>query len=107
MNINKLIKDTLKPLGLPVEFQSYSGDKKTYITFFVYDEFGEQFAENKEIVTGYYVQIDIWSNGDYTSFSESVKTLMENIKFKRTSSVDLYEKETKIYHKATRFKYLK
>ena len=107
MNINKTVKDTLKSLGVPVEFQSYSGNQKTHITFFCYNEFGEVFAENRELVTGYYVQVDLWSDKDYVVLSENIKTAMESAGFKRTSSADSFEKEMKIYHKAMRFKYTK
>jgi hypothetical protein len=106
LNINKFIKDTLKPLGAPVEFQKYSGDQSTYITFFCYNELGEVYAENKEVITGYYLQVDLWSKGDYMELADNIKTAMENAGFRRTSSIDLYEKDTEIYHKAIRFNYL-
>ena len=107
MNINKKIKDILSPFSVPVEFQSYSGDQNTYITFFCYNELGEVYAENKEIVTGYYVQVDLWSKGDYMVLADSIKSAMINAGFKRTSVADLYEKDTQIFHKAMRFKYTK
>jgi hypothetical protein len=100
--------DTLEPhVGVPVGFQTYSGDAETYITFFVYNEQGELFADDDEIETGYYIQVDIWTKSDYKALEELIKTLMKSAGSKRTTSVDLYEKETQIYHKGIRFKYLK
>ncbi len=66
--INKLVIDTLKPLGIPVGFQKYSGADTTYITFHEYLQTGEEFEEDEEAFTGHYVQVDIWSKADYTSY---------------------------------------
>ncbi|MCY6354516.1 hypothetical protein [Clostridium sp. ZS2-4] len=103
--INKLVMRALKPLNIPVSFQKYYGKEHTYITFFSYLEKGEQYADNEEKVTGYYIQVDIWSRRDYTNLYEKVKNIMKAAGFIRTSAVDLYEKDTRIYHKAIRFFY--
>ncbi len=107
VNVNKLIKDTLKPLNIPIEFQAYSGKEKTYITFFCYNEQGEVYAENQEIMTSCYFQVDLWSDKDYLTFTENIRLKMETAGFKRTSSADFFEKDTKVYHKAMRFIYTK
>ena len=62
--INKLVIDTLKPLGVPVGFQKYSGAEATYITFHEYLQSGEEFEEDVEAFTGHYVQVDIWTKTD-------------------------------------------
>ena len=104
--INSLIVQALKPLDVPVSFQKYSGRENTYITFFSYLEQGEQYADNEEKAVGYYIQVDIWSKNDYTELAEKVKSRMKAAGFIRTSAADLFEKDTKIYHKALRFFYL-
>lgn len=104
--INKLIKDTLSSLGVPVSFQTYSGNEKTYITFFSYNEQGEEWAENKEIATCFYVQVDIWSKFDYVKLEEKIKQAMEPVGFRRVSAQELYESDTKTFHKALRFVYV-
>ncbi|MDQ7095944.1 hypothetical protein REC12_20325 [Desulfosporosinus sp. PR] len=106
MNYKKLIKDALTPLGIPVEFQKYSGTSSVYITFFCYNEQGEAWAENDEIATGYYVQVDIWSKSDYSTLEEQVLGAMQDAGFYRKTSQDFYEEDTKIYHKAMRFVYV-
>jgi len=64
-------------------------------------------AENEEIATGYYVQVDLWSKGgDDSSLVNQVKSALEIEGFKRTTALDLYESETQIYHKAMRFSYV-
>lgn len=103
MNINKLIIDTLSPIGVPVEFQTYTGKESTYITFFTYLEQGEEFADDEEIITGHYVQIDVWSTGNYKDIAKKVKERMKQAGFRRRSENELYEKDTKIFHKVLRF----
>jgi hypothetical protein len=106
MSLNKLVIDTLKPIGVPVAFQTYSGTAQTYITFFCYNSKGELFADDEEIETGFYIQVDVWSKGDYTSIVPQVKELMTAAGFRRTTETELYEPDTKIYHKVLRFSYV-
>lgn len=103
MSINSLIIDTLKPLGIPVEFQTYDGEETTYITFFTYLEQGEDYSDDLEENTGYYIQIDLWSEGNLSRLKkETVKLLTKNNFIKRTIN-DLYEPDTKMFHKCCRF----
>ncbi|MED2846983.1 structural protein, partial [Bacillus toyonensis] len=50
-------------------------------------------------------QVDIWSfmpvKGD---LKEAVNTSMKNIAFKRITTANLYESDTKIYHYGMRFR---
>lgn len=103
--MRKLVKDTLTPAGVPVEFMKYSGTATTYITFFFYNEQGEDWAENEETATGYSLQVDIWSLSDYTVLEGQVKSLMQAAGFIRTAAIDLYESDTKVYHRAIRFNF--
>ena len=106
MSLNKMIIDTLKPLGVPVAFQTYEGKEKTYITFFEYNQFSALNADDEEQQTAHFIQVDVWSKGDYTSIVQQVKERMIAAGFRRTSEVDLFEQETKTYHKAIRFSYI-
>lgn len=101
--INNLVMKALKHLNVPVSFQKYSGKEHTYITFFSYLEKGEMYADNEEKVTGHYIQVDIWSKKDYTSLYKRVENAMKAAGFRKTSVADLFEKDTKIYHKAIRY----
>ncbi|QGG47349.1 hypothetical protein [Heliorestis convoluta] len=88
---------------MPVSFQTYSGKADTYITFFTYLDKAEQHADDREVATGHYVQIDIWSKGDYTVLVQEVQRQMEEAGFQKISFTDLYEKDLKIYHKVMRY----
>jgi hypothetical protein len=104
--INKIIIDTLKPLKIPVAFQKYSGKAETYITFNEYLATGEEYEDDEESLTAHYVQVDIWSKADYTDVVKNVKELLLKTGFKRLNEIDLYEEDTKIYHKGLKFYYL-
>ncbi len=104
--INKILLDALKSLKIPVSFQKYSGKAKTYITFHEYLVSGEEYEDDVESLTAHYIQVDVWSNGDYTAIAKNVKELLLKAGFKRLNEIDLYEEETKIYHKGLKFYYL-
>lgn len=104
--ISKILLDALKPLKIPVSFQKYSSKAKTYITFHEYLVSGEEYEDDVESLTAHYIQVDIWSKDDYTAIVKNVKELLFNVGFKRLNEIDLYEEETKIYHKGLKFYYL-
>lgn len=109
-NINNEILKTLQSnstlvnlVNGRISFLTNKSGQYPAITYFVYNEMGELYADNQEISTGYYIQIDIWSQENYTNIVyELMKTMMQ-AGYRRTSSADLYESDTKIYHKAIRF----
>lgn len=108
--MNDEIKQTLKVLNIPVFFQHHLGSEKTYITFFFYDKGNEDSSDDECEIEGYYPQIDLWSNTDYTNLEEQIKSVMKSAGFIFTNGQDLYEQDTGIYHLALRFfkaKYLK
>lgn len=104
--INELIIDALKSLKIPVAFQRYTGIARTYITFHEYFVTGEEYEDDEEILTGHYIQVDVWSRSDYTDLVNRVKILLMNKGFKRINEIDLYENDFKIYHKGLKFYYL-
>lgn len=104
--INKLIMDTLKPLKIPVAFQNYSGKLENYITFHEYLAVGEEYDDDEEALTAHYIQVDVWSKSDYTDIVKNIKEVLLKAGFKRLNEIDLYEEDTKIYHKGLKFYYL-
>lgn len=106
MSINSKVITALSGLGIPVSFQTYSGTADTYITFFCYLETGELYSDDIQQGTAYYLQVDVWSKGNYVNIVEQVKLAMVNAGFSFLSAYDLYETDTKIYHKVLRFHYM-
>lgn len=78
-------------------------DKKLYLEYEIINEFGVEYSEGNEDFTTHIVQVDIFSTGDYTQLEKVVKKVMIQNNFNRDMAVDLYEKETGLYHKAMRF----
>ncbi len=107
MTVNELILNTLKPLGVPVGFQTVSQTADTYITYFCYLEQNTLYADDVENAKEFYVQVDIWSKENYSNIVERVKSAMKVAGFIFLDGRDLYENGTKIYHKALRFYYMK
>jgi hypothetical protein len=108
MNYKEIIQTALSFLKVPVSFQVYRGTATTYVTFFCYNEQGEEYAENIQTATGYYVQVDIWSiTANYDTLAEQIKTAMTSAGFQGYTAQDLYESDTKIFHKAVRFNIIK
>lgn len=105
MNLNNLIINTLNPINVPVSFQTYTGNATTYITFFEYNQQGAVFADDTEQRTQYSVQVDVWTKGNYKAVVEQVRTLMTNAGFIRNSEGELYENDTRTFHKYFRFYY--
>jgi len=101
--MNDIVMDTLKGLNIPIQFQVYTGKEKTYITFFEYNMQNEEYSEDEIEVEGYYFQIDIWSVEDYTELVKKTKKLLEANNFRFIDQEDLYEKDTKIFHKGLRY----
>ncbi len=104
--MNHLVITALEGIGVPFELHNYEGDFKTYITYFFYNSKGERFADNEEVLTGHYLQLDVWSDGNYNQLVKEVKQRLKSVGFKRTTEADLYENDTGVYHKGMRFFYL-
>lgn len=96
----------LASTGVQVSRLHYEGSKNPYIVWFIYNENGEAFAENEEIETGYYVQVDIYTKGDFTDLYKQVLQVMTAAGYYRTYATETYETDTKLNHKIIRFKYV-
>ena len=103
MSVNARVMEALSDLGIPIRFQHYSGQEKPYLTFFNYLESGELYADDDEMITGYYTQLDLWSEGDYAELVEQIHTRMTGAGFLRRSFSDLYEQNTNLHHKVMRY----
>jgi hypothetical protein len=115
ININ--IKAFLRTILTDPEIINLTGDKKVhflhaispvapYVEYEIFDEDGALWAEGEEISTNYYVQVDIFSKGDYSILENKIKEKMLSADFERDMAADLYEPAPiDLYHKAMRFNY--
>lgn len=102
-----LVSNKLEELGHKVRWQLRPEPPYPSLTFAFIDTSGEVFADDKEIETAYYCQVDVWSKGDYTQLVKDAKEKMLEIGFGRYAEYDDYEKDTNVYHKILRFSKLK
>ena len=105
LDINNLIETTLKPTDLPISFQVHSGVATTYITYTEYLGQAETFSDDEDETEGHYVQINVYSKENYNNIVKQVKALMKKAGFGRTTEINLYENDTKLFHKGIRYFY--
>ena len=109
MNDYELIKSifdnfTVEGKKIPAEFRTYTGKSKTYITYTFTDDDPALFAEDQEVGSVAYIDIDIFSSGNYLAIEKKIKEVMKANNFIRTgSSPDMYENDTGLYHKTLEF----
>ncbi|MBO8164700.1 MAG: DUF3168 domain-containing protein [Brevibacillus sp.] len=75
-----------------------------YITFFELTNFDDLYLDDSASASEIHFQIDIWAKGNTSPFAVEVDKTMKSIGFARTSATDLYENDTKTYHKALRYR---
>ena len=80
-------------------------EKKPAISYYEMDNSVSSKADDEEYSSNIAIQVDIWakSSSECSKLAIEVNEKMEDLDFERTLSVDLYEQETKIYHKTMRF----
>lgn len=105
MSLNPLIISTLEPIGVPVDFMVYEGEEPTYIVFMQYNENGVLFADDEEIKVQHSVQISIYHKTNADLVISEVEARMKEAGFRRNNKYDLYEEDTKTFHKVIRYFY--
>ncbi|MED0672036.1 DUF3168 domain-containing protein [Aneurinibacillus aneurinilyticus] len=79
-------------------------DEFPRITFFEMDNVDDRFADDEAISSEIRIQIDIWSKKSTPNIADEVDKTMKSLGFRRTASADLYEEDTKVFHKGMRYK---
>lgn len=105
--MNQLILHTLSQVGAPVSFQTHTGPETTYITFFEYNQYPTLSMDDDDEQIAHSIQVDVWSKGNYLTLVRNVKKAMRQAGFKWMFETEIYEEETKDYHKVLRFSYFK
>ncbi|KEI02906.1 prohead protease [Clostridium botulinum C/D] len=104
--LNKILNDSEIINLLPNKkafFLRAEAPQNPYLEYEIVNEYGANYEGNKETFTTYVIQVDIFSKGDYTSLEDIVKKKLLSAGFNRDMAADLYEKDTKLFHKAMRF----
>ncbi len=104
MTIREKTKKALNLLDITSGYQEIINPPETYITFFEYD-YEYEYSEDEVNRAIYIVQVDLWTkNPKYKHLEKQIIDAMESEDFYLDDEEDLYEKDTKMYHKAFRFK---
>ena len=78
----------------------------TYIEYRILSDTDKDFAGNTNMTELYSIQIDIFSYGDYIELAKTIKKVLKAKGYLYLSGDgDFYEPDTRLYHKAMRFKY--
>lgn len=105
MSLNKLIRDTLSPLGVPVAFANYNQTADTYIVFIEYNQASRMNADDQEVITKHFFQVDVFSKSNYLQLVEELKERMKQAGFNRMFESETYEEDMRMYRKILRFNY--
>lgn len=97
------LKAILSQFGAPAANLTYGGTAQTYITYQIYDETGQDFADDQEISGSYFVQVNIFSKSNYEELVNNVYDAMIENGFTRMFGTEFFENDTKFYHKVYRF----
>jgi hypothetical protein len=73
-------------------------------SYFELGNIGNLYADNQEIGSEIIYQIDLWSKASLTAYALGVDSAMTSLDFTRIQSIDMYEEDTRIYHKSMRYK---
>lgn len=104
MNDYELIKNIFKDFEVPVEYLTYKGKSKTYVTYTFTGDDPKLFGDNKELGSVISIDIDIFSDSNFLAIEEKIKTIMEANNYIRVGcSPDMYEEDTGLYHKTIEF----
>jgi len=104
--MNELIEQILNGFMVPVSFLYYDGNAPAYVTYQHTDSDSVLAADDRIINYVDYYDFDIFSKGNFFPIKEALKERLTAAGFiwqPSRSSADIYEKETKYYHKTLCF----
>jgi hypothetical protein len=102
-NINPLIINSLKQAGVPYAKGLYRGDAETYINFTVYNEMGEDFADDVEHSTMFYLSVSVFAKGSPIEAAAKARKALEDAGFDHVNSEEETEEDTLLNAKKMRF----
>ena len=101
---------TIDKVEIPVSYMFYEGHGEPYVVYMQQD--ADKSLSGDDELLGYvdYYDFDIYAKGNYFAIVEGVKKILKENGFvwqPSRSSQDMYETDTKYYHKTLNFAYLK
>jgi hypothetical protein len=100
--IETLLNDKNKGLGVPVSFMFYDGNATTYVTYMQLDKDNTEAGDDTILGCVQYYDFDIYSKSNYLSVVANLIEIMTAAGWTyqpSRDSPDMYERDTKYYHK--------
>lgn len=105
--IEKTLSDfTVNGKKIPVKFLRYNGNEETYITYMETDAESALHGDDELLNYIEYYDFDIYTKGNYRPIIKALKGLLTGVGFMwepDRSSADMYDDDTKYYHKTLCF----
>ena len=90
--------------SVPVDHLRYKGTSKTFVTWSILGERPSLCADDEQIFSVVSVDIDVFSNGNYSKLITEIKRRMkENGWLWLEDSPEMYEDDTGLYHRTITF----
>ena len=113
--MNELIESifqnfTVDGVEIPVSFMFYEGHGEPYVTYMQQDADGSISGDDDLIGYVDYYDFDVYAQGNFLNIVESLKAILKANNFvwqPSRSSADMYETDTKYFHKTLNFAILK
>ena len=99
---NKEIETALSNLGVPVAYMFYEGNENTYVTYMQIDKADALAGDDAILGCIQYYDFDVYSTGNYFTVVDNLIKALTEIGWTyqpSRDSPDLYERDTKLYHK--------
>lgn len=102
--MEKEIKKILSNLDIPVAHLKYKGKEKNYVVWTIIDEIPESASDDEIQSSEVTTDIDIYSESNYLSLMSSIKKYMKENDWRwQGDSEEMYEEDTKLYHRTCTF----
>ncbi len=101
-NLNTEIESLLANLGVPIAYMFYEGNADTYITYMQIDKDEVLAGDNDILGCVQFYDFDVYSKGNYLQvIDDLIEALTDGGWTYQPSrdSVDMYERDTKYFHK--------
>lgn len=89
-----------------IQVPTKEADQFPRITYFEYNNIDSDYAEDEATASQVFIQVSVWAQdaAHLSPIAAEVDTTMRSLGFYRTSATDLYEDDTKVFHKALRYR---
>lgn len=74
------------------------------ITYYEQNNSPALYGDGQEVTSESVIVIDAWSQGSTTAVAKAVDAVMAGLNYIREFAADLYETDTKVYHKSMRYR---